>query len=204
MKNIKPTYLVIAGLLLYILFLQECSGHRNQIDGGETIIDTLKHTTDTIRISHTDTITLPAETHYVTTHINTPTILRDTVYILGERVIDSTHLYTNAYEDSLLSGTISTEVDGTLVAVGFTYIPKFPKYIIKIDTITINNTTVIEKKRTKFYIGMELGGNNNTFNISPVVDIQTKKGYMYGYRYGLVDKTHNIRFSKTLSFKRKI
>ena len=55
----------------------------------------------------------------------------------------------------------------------------------------------------KLLIGAEIGGTINTFNFSPIIDVQTKKGYMYGYRYGLVDKTHSIRFSKVLSFKRK-
>jgi hypothetical protein len=203
MKNIKLTYIVIAGLLIYILLLQECGGPKKHIGGNGGTIDTLQHITDTIRISHIDTIKLPADTHYVHVPINTPSILYDTIYIQGERIVDTTNLYTNTYEDSLLSGTIVSKVDGTLVDQNFTYVPKFPKYIVKTDTVTINNTTVIEKKKTKLFIGAELGGNQTFFNVSPIIDIQTKKGYMYGYRYGLVDKTHNIRFSKNLSFKRK-
>jgi hypothetical protein len=203
MKNIKLTYIVIAGLLIYILLLQECGGPKINIGGNGGTLDTLKHTTDTIRIAHTDTITLPADTHYVNVPIATPFILRDTIYISGERVIDSTAIYTNPYEDSLISGTITSEIDGVLIAQGFTYTPKFPKYIIKTDTVTITNSTTVERKKMKLLVGAEIGGTMNTFNISPIIDLQTKKGYMYGYRYGLVDKTHSIRFSKVLSFKRK-
>ena len=204
MKNIKLTYIVIAGLLIYILLLQECGGPKKYLKGlGGGSLDTLKHTTDTVRISHTDTITLPADTHYVQVPINTPYILHDTIYIQGQRQIDSTNIYTNPYEDSLISGVITSEVDGLLLVQGFSYTPKFPKYIMKTDTITINNNTVVERKKMKLLIGAEIGGTINTFNFSPIIDVQTKKGYMYGYRYGLVDKTHSIRFSKVLSFKRK-
>ena len=79
MKNIKLTYIVIAGLLIYILFLQECSGPKINIGGSGGTLDTLKHTTDTVRISYTDTITLPADTHYVNIYNTTPTILYDTI-----------------------------------------------------------------------------------------------------------------------------
>jgi hypothetical protein len=201
MKNIRLTYIVIAGLLIYILFLQECRGPKKYFKNvGKETIDTWKHTTDTIRISYTDTITLPPITKYVTTTITSPTILYDTIYIQGQRQIDSTYEYVNFYEDSLLSGTITSTSTGLILSQILEYTPKFPKYIIKTDTITINNNTVIEKKKIKLFIGAEIGGNKNTFGISPIIDIQTKKGYMYGYRYGLVDKTHSIRFSKVLSF----
>jgi hypothetical protein len=203
MKNIKLTYIVIIGLLIYILFLQECSGPNKGIKGIDKTVDTLKHTTDTIRITYTDTITLPQDTHYVTLPITTPYYIYDTIYTGGERVIDSTSIYLNPYEDSLISGIVSSEIDGTLISQGFTYTPKFPKYILKTDTVTINTTTTVAKKKNKLFIGAEIGGNQNTFNVSPIIDLQTKKGYIYGYRYGLVDKTHSIRFSKALSFKRK-
>lgn len=195
---------MIIGLLIYILFLQECGGHKKYSkDIGKETVDTLKHTTDTIRISYTDTITLPPIIKYVNTIITTPTILYDTIYIQGQGVLDSTYKYVNPYEDSLLSGTITSTSTGLILSQILEYTPKFPKYIIRIDTVTINNNTVVERKKLKLFIGAEIGGNEKSFNVSPILDIQTKKGYMYGYRYGLVDKTHNIRFSKVLSFKSK-
>ena len=204
MKNIKLTYIVIVGLLIYILFLQECGGHKKYFKNvGKETIDTLKHTTDTIRIFSTDTITLPPITKYVTTTITSPTILYDTIYIQGQRQVDSTYEYVNPYEDSLLSGTITSISTGLLLSQTLEYTPKFPKYIIKTDSIIIDNTTIIEKKKLKLFIGAELGGNENIFYVSPIIDVKTKKGYIYGYRYGLVDKTHSIRFSKVLSFKSK-
>jgi hypothetical protein len=204
MKNIKLTYVVIVGLLIYILFLQECGGSKKYFkDIGKETIDTLKHTTDTIRISHTDTIILPPIIKYVNIAIATPTILYDTIYIQGQGVLDSIYEYVNPYEDSLLSGTITSTSTGLILSQILEYTPKFPEYIIRIDTVIINNNTVVEKKKIKLFIGGEIGGNESSFSVSPIIDIQTKKGYMYGYRYGLVDKTHNIRFSKVLSFKSK-
>jgi|TARA_B110000444_G_C18618168_1_gene490868 hypothetical protein len=163
----------------------------------------LKHTTDTIRIFSTDTITLPLVTKYITPTIAPPIILHDTIYIQGQRQVDSTYEYVNPYEDSLLFGTITSISTGLLLSQTLEYTPKFPKYIIKTDSIIIDNTTIIEKKRLKLFIGVELGGNENIFNVSPIIDLKTRKDYIYGYRYGLVDKTHNIRFSKVLSFKSK-
>jgi hypothetical protein len=204
MKNIKLTYIVIIGLLIYILFLQECSGSKKHFKNLKTqSIDTLKHTTDTIRISTIDTIILPLVTKYVTPTIAPPIILHDTIYIQGQGKVDSTYKYVNPYEDSLLVGTITSTSTGLLLSQKLEYTPKFPKYIIKKDSIIIDNTTIIEKKKLKLFIGAELGGNENIFNVSPIIDLKTRKGYVYGYRYGLVDKTHNIRFSKVLSFKSK-
>ena len=85
----------------------------------------------------------------------------------------------------------------------FTYTPLFPKYIWRIDTVVIENNTIVDEKKLFLFVGGEVGGNIDAFNLSPVIGVGTTKGNMYSYRYGLLDKTHNITFSKKLSFKLK-
>jgi len=40
--------------------------------------------------------------------------------------------------------------------------------------------------------GIEVGGSVDEFNFSPIVGFTTKRNNSYFYRYGVLDKTHNI------------
>jgi len=191
-ENIK--WLTIIGLILYIVFLQQCSGP--SVNNGTVV----SSSTDTIRISHTDTIrftdTIP---RYVSIYIPKPVPITEPT-----TPEDTINLYTTIVKDSLIDGTISSKVKGELLEQSFKYIPLFPKYIIKSDSIIVNNTQVIEQKaKTYLLLGGEVGGNLQAFNVSPVVTLATKKGYNYSYRYGILDKTHNIGITVKLSFKKK-
>lgn len=204
MKGIKLEYIAIAGLLIYILLLQECSSNLLGLSGNSNSgPDTLSHTTDTTYITRVDTIMLPQEVQYVTLEIPTPVYIHDTTFI-GDSAVVSTHAeYTTDITDSLIEGKIISKVNGTLLSQELNYIPLFPKYITRVDSVIIESETVLEQKRTYLYLGGEVGGGSQQFNLSPMIGIGTKKGFMYGYRYGLLDKTHNISFSKKLSFKKK-
>ena len=144
----------------------------------------------------------------------------DTVRIFHDSVritdIDVTHvhydtikelnIYDSPFEDSLISGSIYSEIDGVLVAQNFTYVPKFPKYIIQKDSIFITRTdsvinTILEPKKLKVFVGLEVGGNKTTFNLGPKISFLTKKDILIDYNYDVINKTHNVGFNKKLKFK---
>jgi hypothetical protein len=206
LKKIKLEYIAIACLLLYVLFLQECNGPKGGGKGNGNIFsatDTLSYTTDTLRITSIDTIFLPSTPVTVTVSVPTPVYVHDTIWEGDSAIVTEYAEYSTEVRDSLLEGVIKSKVDGVLVSQDFTYTPLFPKYIYQIDTVVIENNTVIDKKKLFLFIGGEAGGSMNTFNLSPVIGVGTANGYMYSYRYGLLDQTHNVTFSKKLSFKLK-
>jgi len=199
--NIKLEWIAIVAALAYILFLQECNPGVGILGSGNKGDDTLSHTIDTVLITHIDTVQLPPVVQYVTLEIPTPIYIHDTTYIGDSVVIHTFAEYKTDITDSLIKGMVISKVDGELISQHLEYTALFPKYITRTDTIKITENTVIDKKRFFLYVGGEVGGNTSQLNLSPIIGIGTKKGYMYGYRYGLVDQTHNISFSKKLSFK---
>ena len=83
------------------------------------------------------------------------------------------------------------------------YTPKFPQYIFQIDTVIINTNQTITRPESRFSlnVGMEVGGNKDEFNFSPVLGFSNKDRNSYFYRYGIIDKTHNIGLMYNFKFK---
>jgi len=179
LKKIKAQTWTIIVLVLYIIFLQECNDKQVETDvKSSSGIDTVfSRTIDSIYV---------LDTIYLTTR----TVSVDTVFINN----DTLGLFKNEVEDELIKGVISSYVDGVLVEQTFDYTAKFPQYIHTIDTIKL----IDRRPYIRFWAGGELGGNYNTFNVSPIVGWTNRKGNSYYYRYGLIDKTHNIGLSRTL------
>ena len=175
LKNIKT--LTIIFLVIYIILLQECNENKKGIKNDVAIDTVFSRVVDSIYVL--DTIYLNSNTtHYDTIFINNDTIGR----------------YTNEVEDELLKGEIISDIDGTLISQEFKYVAKFPQYIHTIDTLRITK----KQPYTYWYLGGEIGGNAEQFNISPLIGVINKKGNGYYYRYGIVDKTHNIGISRTI------
>ncbi len=121
----------------------------------------------------------------------------DTIYKIDTLniEIDPLDLFmTREYNDSLVDSnqTVYTHIRtfGMLDSLNVKYKLKIP--------IEINNTTTItiEKPITKapkfaVYTGIELGGNKNTFDISPFINLNVKNNNVY-YRYGVLNQTHNV------------
>tara|TARA_R110002126_G_scaffold249043_1_gene391971 strand:- start:3151 stop:3735 length:585 start_codon:yes stop_codon:yes gene_type:complete len=189
LENIK--WLVIIGLVAYIILLQQCTGG---IKCPDPII-----TSTTKTVTHIDTVlvhdTVPK---YVQLKIPEPVY----IYNYDTSRVDSISRYETIVEDTMLSGVIVSDINGVLINQNFTYTTKFPQYIntYRIDSVITINT--IEEARNFLSIGTEVGGNKASFNISPIVSLYTKKGYTYQYRYGIIDKTHNIGLFMRLRFKR--
>jgi ribosome-binding factor A len=176
LENIK--WLTIGGLIVYIILLQQCNGGNSPCP--DPIISTVTKT-----VTHTDTV----EIH-------------DTVPKSDTEAIDSIFKYESIVEDSMLSGVIVSNVNGVLVSQDFTYTTKFPKYI-KTHTIdSVTTTVTVEEAKNYLSIGGEIGGSQTSFNISPRISFYTKKGFTYSYRYGIIDRSHNVGVSKRIRFRR--
>ena len=139
--------------------------------------------------SHVDTVFFPKEvTKTVAKIINT----RDTIYIDSVTQISRKFNIVDTHIcDSLIEGTISTVMDGTIVAQNFTYKPLFPKYIIKTDSI-VTTITAEAKLRNSLYLGMTLAGNKSHMDLGPIIVLTTKKHLLVGYNYGIINNTHNV------------
>ena len=196
-SNIKS--LTIVGLIIYIILLQEC--RKGSFNTTQVISDT-SHTTiiDTIpfndTVFHRISIKIPEKiTSYDTVEV------QKIVEIVRDSSDTSIYTYLQTIEDSLIEGTLETKVKGKLLSNDLNYKAKFPQYIHRIDTVKISTT--IEKVRLKVYVGAELGGSIGQFNISPMVIVSSGKGFNYNYRYGVIDKTHNIGVTRLLRFKKQ-
>jgi hypothetical protein len=190
LENIK--WLTIGGLIVYIIFLQQCNGGNSPCP--DPIISTVTKT-----VTHTDTVeihdTVPK---YIKVDIPVPTPIPNP----DTEAIDSIFKYESIVEDSMLSGVIVSNVNGVLVSQDFTYTTKFPKYI-KTHTIdSVTTTVTVEEAKNYLSIGGEIGGSQTSFNISPRISFYTKKGFTYSYRYGIIDRSHNVGISKRIRFRR--
>jgi hypothetical protein len=177
--KVEPKILVILGMFLYILFLQNCSNTKGNKTNEVTTVEI-----DTTRTTFVDTIKfIDTVLHRIFIKIKKPVIINDSV-----------NEYTNDFTDSLLTGSVWTQLTGKLLDQKVNYTPKFPQYIFQVDTVIINTnqTTVRSISNFSLNVGVEVGGNEDQFNFSPVIGLTNKKGNSYSYRYGVLDKTHNI------------
>ena len=169
------------GLLLTMLS-KTCSGPYPKEGPGR--VDTV-----TEYKTHIDTVFFPKiMTKTVAKIINT----RDTIYV--DSITQTEHKFNIVDThicDSLIEGTISTVLDGTIVAQNFTYKPLFPKYIVKTDSI-ITTITAEAKLRNSLYLGMTLAGNKSHMDLGPIIVLTTKKHLLVGYNYGIINNTHNV------------
>jgi hypothetical protein len=192
--NLDIKWLIIIALGVYILFLQQCGGKKEICpEVSATVkVDTLriKGKTDTIKITVKEPIYIPVEIPVPVT----VTVPSDS----GDIVVNE---YTTEVIDSLIQGTITSQVDGVLVSQSFSYKPLFPKYITRTDTVIIDKTETSVLKRNYLGVGAEIGGSATTVNVSPKLSLITRKGYTYSYRYGLMDKSHHFSIVKHFNLK---
>ena len=164
--KIDPKWIVIVGLVLYILFLQQCGDNNGSIVESE--VTTVQ--TDTIYKTRIDTVKfIETVERIVEVEIVKPVKVEIEDDVWDELNINE---YNNPYSDSLIDGTIYTKVNGLLLDQKLNYTPKFPQYILKIDTIMVSTiATTVQTLKPPFTldVGAEVGGNPEMFNISPKV-----------------------------------
>ena len=195
MKNIllgtDVRYLIIAGLIAYIVFLQQCSRE------GRDCPEIVEVVSDTIRSTHIDTVpfydTIPRFVDVsIPVYHTVDSIVLDTIKI-GDSSIAIKYprnVYESEYSDSLIDGTIKITTDGYLVDQQLSYIPKFPKYITRIDSIVVDNTVTVAKNKFAVYVGADIGGSVTRFDFAPKLTLSDPKGYNYSYRYEIISKSH--------------
>lgn len=182
--SIKNWVIVV---LIILLLIKACTSNTKYItkDHYETVT-----TVDTIRFPKKITTTI---------------VKIDTVYKLIKDYGDTTiHLtrkeYTQPIEDSLIKGTLTIVADGTIVSpVTLNYIAKFPKYILKTDSIFVTKPS---KQPLSLIVGADIGGNTKQFIVAPTIGLITPKGYMYSIGYDISQKTYTFGLRKTIRLKK--
>lgn len=190
MKNIKLEWWVILVLILWIIFLKECNTPKpcpEPTPAGTTV----EHITTYDTILFHDTIKKII-------HIPVAPPVSEIPNPNG----DTTRVYNLAYEDSLIKGSIQSKVDGVLVDQKLIYTPKFPKYIIRTDSIKIKETfrDTINQAKFRILVGGRVGGNLSQFNAAAGLGIKTKKDNIYTLDYDFVHKTVNFNLYAPIRF----
>ena len=129
----------------------------------------------------------------------------DTVYFTKERVIykelptvevsvtiDSVKTFKTTINDSLIIGEITTKLKGDFKGVSFSYVPKFPKYITRVDTFNQFVKTEIERPRWSLSAGAVLGSNGTFFSVAPSLLITTPKGSGVHVGYDFLNKSYYL------------
>jgi hypothetical protein len=181
--------IIILALFLLLLFIQFCDRTIEPVE------------TETIIKIERDSVYIPGKSDTVFFEKQVPYIVEVPVYKYIDRVDsitkDTTRIYKTPVEDSLISGTIITELDRNSCTIGnqlLSYTPKFPKYIFQTDTVKISQETTILRNKLKIFAGLELGGSLNQFNFGPKISLLSKSDLLYSYNYDLINRTHNISF----------
>lgn len=188
MKNLNHILMLALFIVSFLLFRQ-C---------GSTD-DALKRAESAEEIVQTDTVTyvLPGTTDTIHDTI-TKWYPKMVPYYAGDTTTadgDSVSLYVTTVEDSLISGKFTSSVQGKVLFSDFKYKAKFPKYILKTDTIVndITAKSVIVKDPLELYVGGVVGGSTTRFELQPAVLLRIpKKKLVIGYGYDVIQKTHNV------------
>lgn len=181
MKHLQ--LIIIAGLLLYILYLQSC-----------TRTDCPKQRTETV------TITVPGDTVFteIKRYVPVPKYITrtqiDTV-IDTVRIIEDYHSIVT-YSDTIFQSEVELIINDTL---------QYNR--ISAREVMLKNTRPIqveqhfpETSRFKLFLGASAGGRTDMFNATLDVNVVHQDKFLYGYSYGL-DNTHWVRMGWKLSFR---
>lgn len=176
MKKTKDFILtVVIIVLLLLLALSRCGN--TVVDSTEPKVVTVTKYTPGIP----DTVYLPQDTIR---------LIKLKPYPVYPEKDTSNYYYETEVEDSLISGLIASTVakDGTLVEQDFSYIPKFPKYITRVDTVFTHTKETIEEKDWGIYGGLMVGVYKDVALV-PTIGLKTKKDVYFGLGYDAFSQT---------------
>lgn len=107
---------------------------------------------------------------------------------------DTIRTYNTPVIDSLIEGSFTTKVKGSLLSTDFQYKPLFPKYITstRVDTLRIKEPIPVPKEKWGVYVGAEIGGNQEQFRLQPTLLIKTNKKLQFSAGYDIIQKTYNV------------
>lgn len=179
--------------ILCLALLNKCGDKSDNYGGdkvisSDTVIVFLPGKPDTVEIERVRVVYRDREPEGFITYVDT--------------IGDTVKTYITNFSDSLLKGAIVTaKVKGTLLSSSFTYVPLFPKYITRVDTVKESVVTVKERNKYEFYVGAVAGaGSAGGFNFSPTLALRTKKSLVFTLGYDLLNKTYQVGGFSTLPF----
>jgi hypothetical protein len=177
----KDWILLLIIVILGFLLLRKCGGNSGTVDPIDLTPDTtyIQGPIDTV-LFH-DTV---FEYKYLTTTITD--VIHDT--ITG----DTIRTYSTPVTDSLLEGKITTKVKGFILSTDFSYKPKFPKFITRVDTLKITEPVPVPKNKWGLYAGGIIGGNANMFTLQPSLLVKTSGDIQMSAGYDLIHKTYHV------------
>lgn len=175
-------WIIIAALLGYIMFLQQCRGQEVVIKEGKTMVHT-----DTIFVTETDTVyrTLPADTVRL--------VVREPV-----EVSDSLRTYRDTFGDRMLTGEVWVRTSGFLDDWGLTYLLREREIRtldreIEIRTVTVPQYLRREDTapRLQLLAGAGLSGHREAQSFAVMAGFGRGR-YQYQYRYDPLRGEHGV------------
>ncbi len=173
----------IAGFILCFILLKQCSSPAPEIPKASHTITT-------------QTIYVPGPPVFLEKKIPAPypVYIRASGNIEKEASFcDSIRFYSDTTGiDSTTHFIAQDSIIGKKLWSGRQYFGK--PYITKVlTTITDSIPYPVNIPYNALYLAAEMGGNMNQFDFSVGADLITKKRFEVGYRYGITQKTHNIK-----------
>lgn len=191
--------ILIAVMLVYILFLQQCRGKdywipENKVLISKSLYDSLKNFKPTVdTVIHIDTII--GKPVYVDRPVPVP------VEVQGE---------LRHYKDSLVNDSIRVWDDLSVQGVIQSWKKKYEPVIhVKTEIVTVTVPQIIENPTyitdNGLYLSGVAGGNSDAFLFGASADLITKKDFLYGFQYQRFgdQNFYSLRFgAKIKVFKR--
>lgn len=153
---------LLLGILAALFFFKQCETrfwdsiceHCYEQDTIQTVVDHQTWCCDTI-------------TYYDTISGGGSVVISEPTY----DPVEETNTYINDYQDSTLSATITSVVSGSLLSQDFSYlVTREMEKLIQYDTIKETTTIrLLPKKQHVISGGLEIGGNGNYFQYSPML-----------------------------------
>ena len=184
----ESLYKIALVILAFLLLFRQC-GSNNIISGDS---ETIVVNSDTVYVKGKEILIPFHDTVFQAYAVSVPTP-PDTIYLRDSSEIAE---YNTSIEDSLLSGIISTTLElpsKNLISQKFTYTPKFPKRILRVDTVKIETTiTKTIRNERAFLVGAGIGASPTILNLELKAGIRDNKGKDYVYSFDILQKSHNF------------
>ena len=195
--------MMLAIFILSFIVLRSCNEDKVIVDN---VSDRELPPPDTVRIVGKD-IPVPFPVEVIKWKERKPDSIAKVDFVpnLETGSVDTVKTYLTEFKDTLISGTITSKVIGTLVSSSFKFKPLFPQTILRVDTFQIKKPTAVYKERWGLYVGGIVGGSLDRFSLQPAILVKTNNNLQFSLGYELIGKTYNVgMFTKINNpFKRK-
>lgn len=188
-KGAKFTIFALLGVIA-LMFLRECNGCIEYYQKPKE--------SDTVTLTRTDTV-WAKDTVYKLNTVVLPRV-HDSVRIYSQKPSDSLicsyiRFYRDSLEDKNLVVFMDDSVQGLLLSRSVGYRLKVP---LTINTVTDNFITTYNDRKWVLRGGMETGASRLSPSLSLGAQVTVNEQYTGGYRYDLLNKSHNVSLYLTL------